>query len=473
MKDPILRSDRPSPLSAKETGPLAERLAHASGVKPAFMRKFIKEVIAVIEEGLLRHGEVKIHNFGTFRLSQPQMPAGINAKIGKPARVPERPQVVFQPSKHLRGLVNLSLGSTVPPGSRISLRALLEKHLPISAPSMSEEPTPEFDIVETFPIAEGMDERGEHDLAWRAASKQGKFLPKEQDFDFEDKPVTSSPTFVMAESGAETELAMDELKLGEAISEPASDTLPAFTFAEPAKETAPTFSQIEGQEEPLRPVISRRRSRRFAWYASAGAVFLLLLLFLLSGRISEKSESASSRPAPSSTSAPAQVAEQTSLQNGVKQSVAEQEQADKPLSKPSYESAAYFSGGTHHVVAGENLWGISGTYYRDHYLWPNIYRANTATVRNPDILQIDQSLAVPALYGPPEKLTAADRRNLAEGYFLLYRYYKENASSLAPYALWAAVQYDAAIKAEHAPELSEDDLAFLQAHGVRRVVAER
>ncbi|MGH7456592.1 MAG: HU family DNA-binding protein, partial [bacterium] len=375
-------------------------------------------MIAVIEEGLLRDGEVKIHNFGTFRLSQPKAPAEITAKIGKTTASADRPQVVFQPSKHLWKLVNLSLGSTIPPESRISLQALLEKHLQFSAPPiapMLEEPAPEFDI---------------------------------------------------AEGGATKEPAIEELKLGKVIPEPTGDTLPTFTFAETAKETAPTFSPIEEQSEPLRQIGSRRRSRRFAWYASAAAVFLLLFLFVFSGRISEQSERVSFFGA-DTASTPVKMAEHSSPQDGINGSSTERTKPDQGLMKPSYESAAFFAGGTHRVATGDNLWGISGTYYRDHYLWPNIYRVNTATIPNPDILQIDQSLEVPALYGPPDKLTKADRRHLAEGYFLLYRYYKENASSLAPYALWAAVQYDAAIKTEHAAELSDDDLAFLQAHGVR------
>jgi len=70
-------------------------------------------------------------------------------------------------------------------------------------------------------------------------------------------------------------------------------------------------------------------------------------------------------------------------------------------------------------------------------------------------------------------LTAEDRRNLAEGYFLLYRYYKTNDPALAPFALWAAVRYEARIKKDYAAELSEDDWAFLQAHTVPRQVAER
>jgi hypothetical protein len=134
--------------------------------------------------------------------------------------------------------------------------------------------------------------------------------------------------------------------------------------------------------------------------------------------------------------------------------------------------APFFAGGAHRVVKGDNLWGLSGNYYRDHYLWPNIYRANTAAIKNPDVLELDQQLEVPMLYGPPEKLTPEDRRNLAAGYFLLYRYYKTNDPALAPFALWAAVRYDARIKKDFAAELSDDDLAFLQAHNVRQI-AER
>jgi nucleoid-associated protein YgaU len=329
----------------------------------------------------------------------------------------------------------------IPPGSRISLQALLEKHLRISAPPVAptlEKAAPDFDIVETFP----------------------------------EMLATTVPAFVFAESETEKELAPEELKLGEAVPDPASDRPPAFTLDEIEKETAIAFLKIKGQPESPRSAVPRLRSRRFAWYASAAAVFLLLLLFVLSGRISEKSESIAFFVA-DTVSTPIEVAEQASPQNDINGTSVGQPKAAEALSKPSYESAAFFAGGTHRVAAGDNLWGISGTYYRDHYLWPNIYRVNIATIQNPDILQIDQSLEVPALYGPPDKLTEADRRHLAEGYFLLYRYYKENASSLAPYALWAAVQYDAAIKSEHATELSEDDLAFLQAHGVRRALAER
>jgi hypothetical protein len=132
----------------------------------------------------------------------------------------------------------------------------------------------------------------------------------------------------------------------------------------------------------------------------------------------------------------------------------------------------FFAGGTHRVVKGDNLWGLSGNYYRDPYLWPNIYRANTAAIHNPDVLELDQQLEVPILHGPAEQLTPEDRRNLAEGYFLLYRHYKTTDPALAPFALWAAVRYDSQIKIEYAAELREDDVAFLRAHEVRQV-AER
>jgi hypothetical protein len=199
------------------------------------------------------------------------------------------------------------------------------------------------------------------------------------------------------------------------------------------------------------------------------AALLLLLLFVFVGRISERIPSSSVNTAPSATSPPTPRAEQPSPTDGIGATANGHAQPVNHVRKPSTEATPFFAGGSHRVVAGDNLWDLSGAYYRDHYLWPNIYRVNTGTISDPNILQIAQELDLPALYGPPENLTPADRRNMAEGYFLLYRYYKDHDPSLAPYALWAAVRYDSQIKTDHLAELSEDDLAFLGAHGVRGI----
>lgn len=424
------------------------QLAQRGGVTTAFMRKFVREAIAIIEAGLLRDGIVKIHHFGTFRLSAPFQSAS--------------PQVIFQPAKNIRELVVQAYGPAIHTGSRISLPALMEKHLGLAAapplPSVDDK-RKEKPVLEPFDIAEV----------------------------FPDFIETVPPAFDFAEEGDETALATNafttEARSSEAITgQPVStapadakpvhvdaenDKPPTFTLAEMLEETAPTPpipSRVTSQREPAFTLPPPRR-RRFAWYAGATAMVLFLLFFLWPASISEKKDGA-----------PRSVVS-TTLNRLENPSVPSQATNDKPLAAPisttPKKPAPFFLGGTHRVALGDKLWALSGTYYRDPYLWPNIYRVNTTAIQNPDVLERDQQLVLPILYGPPEKLTSEDRRHLAEGYFLLYRHYRNHDPALAPFALWAAVRYDARIKTAYAAELREDDLAFLEAHEVTRQVAER
>jgi nucleoid DNA-binding protein len=406
-----------------------EQLAKMSGATTAFMRKFVREAIAVIEAGLLRDGVVKIHEFGTFRL---------NAAATK--LKPTTAQVIFQPSKNMRELIIRAFGPMAQTGSRISLPALLEKHLEIFSPppavAHTEPPSEEFDITEVFP-------------------------------ELLDEP---APRLTLAEAFAEEALRESEAETLIANPRPGVPTNgkplngapPTLSFDETAEEAEFVRADADSALDRLlkNPVPPRRR--RFVWYVGAFAIFLLLLLFVMPGRISEKQESAL-RP----------VADTTAMQTNhfSARNESSKPTTDQPPVAPA--PAPFFAGGVHRVALRDNLWRLSGNYYRNHYLWPNIYRANTATIKNPDVLELDQQLALPVLYGAPERLTAEDHRNLAEGYFLLYRFYKAHAPALAPFALWAAVRYNARLKQDFAAELSEDDWAFLEAHAVSRQVAER
>ncbi|MBV6505697.1 MAG: hypothetical protein ILNGONEN_01261 [Syntrophorhabdaceae bacterium] len=298
---------------------------------------------------------------------------------------------------------------------------------------------------------------------------------------------TPSPAFDFAEEGDEAALATNaftaEARSAEAITgQPVStapvaakpvhvdaenDKQPTFTLAETLEEPVPTPPVSPQTVSPREPafVLPPARRRRFAWYAGATAIVLFLLFFLWPARISEKKEGASRSVV------------STTLNRPESPSMPSQATNDKPLVAPistiPKKPAPFFPGGTHRVALGDKLWALSGTYYRDPYLWPNIYRANTTAIKNPDVLERDQQLALPVLYGPPEKLTAEDRRHLAEGYFLLYRHYRTHDPVLAPFALWAAVRYNDRIKTEYAAELREDDLAFLEAHTLARTLVER
>lgn len=419
------------------------QLAQMGGVTTTFMRKLVRETIAIIEAGLLRDGIVKIQNFGTFRL------------VATKSAVP---QVVFQPAKNIRELVLRAFGPTVHTGSRVSLPALLEKHLEGLTPSRTSEKV-ESPVFEKSTVAE----------------------PAYEEFDINDVPpdlpdeLPSRLTF--AETAAEANaLAPAPIEV-ETSAEPPVHPLPAngkplngqtpkFTFAESPENAAPVFSPafFEPNRLPPKPVAPIPK-RPFAWYAGAVAALVLLLLFLLPSRLGEKSKQASDSVRPETTRVVTLSNETAKLKNGQSQLT--------PAAKTPAKPPPFFAGGTHRVIPEDNLWKISGHYYRNPYLWPNIYRVNTDAIANPDRLERDQQLALPILYGPPEQLTLEDRQHLAEGYFLLYRYYRTNEPALAPFALWAAVRYEARIRSEYAAELSADDWAFLQAHAVSRQVAER
>ena len=47
-------------------------------------------------------------------------------------------------------------------------------------------------------------------------------------------------------------------------------------------------------------------------------------------------------------------------------------------------------------------------------------------------------IQLPELIGEPDNLTAEDRRNIAEGYFLVYQYYKKTDKPFPYYALLGA-----------------------------------
>lgn len=205
----------------------------------------------------------------------------------------------------------------------------------------------------------------------------------------------------------------------------------------------PTIETVES--EP------RRNHSRVHWYGS----FLLLLMLLFFAFTTPIRERDIPRNAPDLT--------QTVKVN---LNPINAPATTEPKAKPPA-----FPGGSHRVANGDNLWQISGRYYVDPFLWPNIYRVNTDVVSNPDVLEPHETLALPVLHGPHDQLTPADRRNLAEGYFLVFDYYRQTQKHLAPFALWAAVRYDPTILETRRDAITASELAFLKAHDVNTIAS--
>lgn len=88
------------------TGALSEEIADAEGRardrdRVALLNQTAKGMLALIRDGLIRDGAVRLHRFGTFRLKPVAARRGINPRTGEPLVVPAHRRVVFTPAKAL------------------------------------------------------------------------------------------------------------------------------------------------------------------------------------------------------------------------------------------------------------------------------------------------------------------------------------------------------------------------------------
>lgn len=102
---------------------------------------------------------------------------------------------------------------------------------------------------------------------------------------------------------------------------------------------------------------------------------------------------------------------------------------------------AFFLAQSHRVVTGDSLWRLALNNYREAFLWPHIYHANHPQLSNPNQLETGQHIDIPTLWGSPKALTEADRQSVAQGYFLLYELYYRSGNPHAHFALLAVNRY--------------------------------
>jgi len=67
---------------------------------------FVNDIIDIIIEGLKNEGYVKIHNFGSFKISRKNSRIGRNPKTMQNVMISERNVLKFKPSKSILDYIN-------------------------------------------------------------------------------------------------------------------------------------------------------------------------------------------------------------------------------------------------------------------------------------------------------------------------------------------------------------------------------
>ena len=90
-----------------------DEIAEAMKVEFGFNRKLcldiVNDIIDIIIEGLILDKKVKIHNFGTFKLSSKKSRVGRNPKTREEYNISSRNVITFKASKILLKYINKNI----------------------------------------------------------------------------------------------------------------------------------------------------------------------------------------------------------------------------------------------------------------------------------------------------------------------------------------------------------------------------
>ncbi len=85
---------------------IAESLHSDFGLTKKDCLSFVNDIIDIIIEGLNTSGYVKIHNFGSFKVTRKKRRIGRNPKTMENVMIDERNVLKFKPSKMILDYIN-------------------------------------------------------------------------------------------------------------------------------------------------------------------------------------------------------------------------------------------------------------------------------------------------------------------------------------------------------------------------------
>lgn len=93
---------------------LMDQIAKVYGNEATFLSEFSRALLDIIREGLIRDGQVRLHQFGTFKLKWMNSRNGVNPSTGKKIIIQGRPRVIFTPAKSLKEKIEPNPPALIP-----------------------------------------------------------------------------------------------------------------------------------------------------------------------------------------------------------------------------------------------------------------------------------------------------------------------------------------------------------------------
>ncbi|MDA3850989.1 MAG: hypothetical protein PF447_06920 [Spirochaetaceae bacterium] len=127
---------------------------------------------------------------------------------------------------------------------------------------------------------------------------------------------------------------------------------------------------------------------------------------------------------------------------------------------PQEEEILRFITGTHKVKPGESFSLITGKYWDDIYLWPDLYVRNDMSSDDPDLIFPDEIIDIYNRLGVGDSYTEAERDEILNAYIEVYHVFKslgDRKDSSARSLLYTATKYDENFMDIYRSEIDPDD----------------
>ncbi|MFO7593932.1 MAG: HU family DNA-binding protein [Pseudomonadota bacterium] len=479
--------------------PLLDDMARSQSLPMPLVKQAAREILEVIREGLIRDKVVKVSNFGTFRLKPVAARRGINPQTGESITIPARHRVIFTPCKALRDLIQPIHRPPVPTESArpvsddahtqtakaTTLSAQSEArqsgrqatasvpHIDASlAPSVQPDPRPETTeqpepqasaperlvTIDTQPTSKQNSESERKPVEPRTPKPQeavSKSLAMQAE-DRQDESIRQGSDIALenrARSEQQTVSAQTETHPGDITSSARNYRFlaAALIIVIAVIGVGLLMNEVPPMDEPAATdmiAINPEENSPVPGTSNSGVTAEQPAAEIedepVPADIQDRVNATAKNAAPTRTDRAVPTRTATEMAGSAPAST--NKTAESATASGTSDSARpaedFFRERTHTIANGESLWRLAGNHYHDPLLWPHIYQANTAIIDNPDYLLVGRTITLPGLQGSPEELTRNDRRNIAEGYYLAYLYYKKTGREDALFALLEAKRYD-------------------------------